>query len=205
MTFNHMNAARTVAAALVVTVITQVLYVTGIVGGGSEAASVRMVWTTEMAMFTILAVIGIAMAARDERSPLAWAAIAVAGFVNVLQTGMGLAMFPPASAAGEGLEPLMGTVVAGAFFLYFHGKALIGLAAIGFGLRAWASGTFAAKAIGGLGVLAGMAAAVLNLLGMAGGMRWAQPAGASGTAAAAVLALLLVLIVRAPSPKKVTA
>ena len=80
-------------------------------------------------------------------------------------------------------------MLAGAFFLYFHGKAMIGMAAIGVGLAAWKQGSVLAKGLGGASVLAGLAAAGLNLLGMANGMDMIFPAGAAGTAATALVAL----------------
>ncbi len=193
MTFSVRRGALIVAAALFATALTQVFYIT--VVSNSEGETLRRItWVTEMALFSIPAVVALVLAARDRVHPLAWAAIAVGGMVNLIQVGMGLAMFGPAQDAGD--LAVFETVLQGAFFLYFHGKAMFGLAAIGFGLSAMRSGGGLAKALGGLGILAGLAAVLLNLLGMTDGMAWVQQAGAAGTIATALLAILIAMTVR---------
>ena len=188
MIFTIRRAALIVAAALFAAVLSQVFYITVVSNAEGETLR-RITWMTEMALFTIPATVGIVLAAKDRAHPLAWAAIAVGGMVNLIQVAMGLAMFGPAREAAD--AAVFQTVLQGAFFLYFHGKAMFGLAAIGFGIGALRGGAVA-KGLGIAGILSGGAAAILCLLGMADGMAWVQPAGAAGTLATALLALLIV-------------
>jgi len=95
-----------------------------------------------------------------------------------------------------GLEDgaVFGTVIAGAFFLYFHGKALFGLAAIILGVAAFATKSGAAKILGIIAVLSGAASVLVNVYTMATGMGDnVQLAGAVGTAATLFLGLLLLV------------
>jgi len=194
MTFTVRRAALIVAAALFATALTQVFYIT-VVSNAEGQLLRRVTWVSEMALFTIPAVVGIVLAARDRFNPLAWAAIAFGSMVNLLQVGMGLSMFGPAQESAD--PAVFQSILQGAFFLYFHGKALFGLAAIGFGIAALKGGGLS-KAIGALGILSGLAAAILNLLGMANGMDIVQMAGGAGTVATAVLAILIAMTVRDP-------
>lgn len=192
MTFTIRRGALIVAAALFGTALTQVFYITIVSNSAGETLR-RVTWVTEMALFTIPAIVALVLANRDRVHPLAWAAIAVGGLVNLIQVGMGLAMFGPAREAAD--DAVFQSVLQGAFFLYFHGKAMFALAAIGFGVSAFTSGGGLAKGVGAIGILAGIAAAVLCLLGMANGMAWTQPAGAAGTLATALLAILIVITI----------
>ena len=97
-------------------------------------------------------------------------------------------MFGPAS---EGEPQLIATVLAGAFFLYFLAKLLLAGTGIAFGLIALRDNTALTKALGGLTMIAGPAAAALNLLAMIDSKAWMFAAGASGTAATGLLAILL--------------
>jgi hypothetical protein len=185
MTFTPRGAAMAVAFALLGTVATQLFYI-GVVSPTDDAMLRKITWVTEMALFSLVAVAALALAARGAM-PLVWSAVALAGIVNVIQVGIGLAEFGP---AGEAADPkVFASVLAGAFFLYFHGKAMIGMAAIGVGLAAWSDGSTLTKVLGAGSILAGLAAAVLNLLGMANGMEAVFAAGAAGTVATALLAL----------------
>ena len=176
------------AAALLAAVLSQVFYITVVSNAEGETLR-RITWMTEMALFTILATVGIVLAVRDGADPLAWAAIAVGGMVNLIQVAMGLAMFGPAREAAD--AAVFQTVLQSAFFLYFHGKAMFGLAAIGFGIAALRGGAVV-RGLGIAGIPSRGAAAILCVLGMADGMAWVQPAGAAGTLATALLALLIV-------------
>jgi hypothetical protein len=185
MTFTPRGAATVVAIALLATVATQLFYI-GVVSPADDALLRKGTWVTEMALYSVITVAALALLARGSM-PLVWAAIAIAGLVNVIQVGIGLAAFGP---AGEASDPkVFASVLGGAFFLYFHGKAMIGMAAVGAGLAAWQQGSAMAKALGAAGVVAGVVAAALNLLGMANGMDMVFAAGAAGTAATALFGL----------------
>lgn len=187
MTFTPRGAAIVVAIALLATVATQLFYI-GVVSPTDDALLRKITWVSEMAVYSLLTIAALALIARGTM-PLVWSAIALAGMVNILQVGMGMAEFGP---AGEATDPkVFASVLGGAFFLYFHGKAMIGMAAIGAGLVAWGRGTAPAKGLGALSIISGAAAAGLNLLGMADGMAWVFPAGAAGTAAAALLGVTM--------------
>lgn len=183
MTFTPRGAAVVVAIAMLATVATQLFYV-GVVSPSDDALLRKITWMTEMALYSLVAAVALALVARGTM-PLVWSAIALAGIVNVVQVGIGLAEFGP---AGEASDPkVFASVLGGAFFLYFHGKAMIGLAAAGAGIAAWGKGAGMAKALGAISIVAGLVAAGLNLLGMANGMGWIFPAGAAGTVATAML------------------
>lgn len=183
MTFTPRGAAVVVAIAMLATVATQLFYV-GVVSPSDDALLRKITWMTEMALYSLVTAVALALVARGTM-PLVWSAIALAGVVNVVQVGIGLAEFGP---AGEASDPkVFASVLGGAFFLYFHGKAMIGLAAAGAGIAAWGEGTTPAKTLGAISIVAGLVAAGLNLLGMANGMGWIFPAGAAGTVATAML------------------
>lgn len=187
MTFTPRGAAIVVAIALLATVATQLFYI-GVVSPTDDALLRKITWVSEMAVYSLLTIAALALIARGTM-PLVWSAIALAGMVNILQVGIGLAEFGP---AGEATDPkVFASVLGGAFFLYFHGKAMIGMAAIGAGLVAWGRGTAPAQGLGALSIISGAAAVGLNLLGMADGMAWVFPAGAAGTAAAALLGVTM--------------
>lgn len=186
------TAIRLTAFALLVTVLTQVLYV-GVRASGGEISS-NFVWTFEALAFLIIATAALVPLARMTAMPLAFAAIAVSGVLNLLQIGRGLAMFGPLREAGAAAAPVFGAIVASAFFLYFAAKFLLGAAAIMVGGRLLAGGA-AAKAIGGLGLLAGSAAVIVNIIAMSQGMEgWFQMAGATGTVATLLLAIALLMV-----------
>lgn len=187
MTFTPRRAAIAVAIALLATVATQLFYI-GVVSPSDDALLRKITWVTEMVLYSVAAVAALALISRGS-TPLVWSAIALASVANIFQVGIGLAEFGP---AGEASDPkVFASVLGGAFFLFFHGKAMIGVAAIGAGLGAMAEKRNSTKAFGGLAILAGISAAVLNVLGMADGMAWVFPAGAAGTAATALLAALV--------------
>lgn len=187
MNFTPRGASTMVAIALLATVATQLFYI-AVVSPADDALLRKITWLTEMAAFSLISVCALALVARGYM-PLVWSAVALAGLVNILQVGIGLAQFGP---AGEATDPkVFAGVLAGAFFLYFHGKAMLGMAALGLGFGMWRSGTRLGKLLAVLGIVSGLAAAGLGLLGMADGMAWVFPAGAAGTIATAVLAILV--------------
>ena len=190
MTFSIRGAAIAVSLALLGTVATQLFYV-GVISGLEDGTLLRKItWTTEMALFSLVAVAALPLASRST-APLVWAAIAISGLMNVIQVGIGLSEFAPAQESAD--KAVFQSVLQGAFFLYFHAKALIGLAAVGLGIAAFQRGGLG-KVLGGLSILAGLAAAVLGLLGMANGMALTFAAGAVGTAATALFALTVLLV-----------
>ena len=190
MTTSARGAAVIVSIALLATVATQTFYI-GVVSESANAEMLRkLTWTTEMVLFTIVAVAALPLVARSH-APMVWSAVAIAGLVNVIQVGMGLLEFPQAQKAAD--EQVFQTVLNGAFFLYFHGKALIGFAAIAMGIAALSQASPVVKGLGGLSILAGLAAVGLNLIGMANGMGLVFEAGAAGTAATALFALTVLV------------
>lgn len=196
------RAGTLIGAALIVSVISQIYYMTRL--GGPQASDpaagvthadvvhyftvrwpeVASVWTVEVAAFSILAVAALVALVRGAPSPAAWAALSLAGLLSLIQLGFGLTMFPAAATAGEEFAPVLDVIVGGAFFFYFLAKALIGLAGIGLGLVLWRAGSGAAKAVGALSVLVGLAAAAANIATLPQGMALILPAGATGTLAA---------------------
>jgi hypothetical protein len=184
---------QAVPLAMIVLVVTQLSYV--VLSNSGFEMHRMVIWTTEAVAFLGITVLALVALAQNSRLAPAWAAIAVSGVLNVVQVGMGLAMFGPLNDAGEAMAPAYEAVVAGAFFLYFAGKWLFGLAAILVG-AAMLRGTGLAKAAGVLASLSGLAAMAVNLLGMATGMAWIFPAGAAGTAATLLLAIALAMTLR---------
>ncbi|WP_209348441.1 hypothetical protein [Pontixanthobacter sp. CEM42] len=188
------RAAKLSAVLLIVTVVTQIIYFAISSGGGTPPRMI--IWTTEAVVFLGLSVLALVTLARQLGNAAAWAALAVGGTLNVIQVGMGLAMFGPLKEAGEAMAPAFDAVLAGAFFLYFAGKFAFGFAGIVLG-AVLLRGTGAAKAVGGLAILSGIAALLTNLLGMAKGMGDENvillSAGAAGTAATLLLALAILM------------
>lgn len=182
-----------VPLAMIVLVVTQLSYV--VLSDSGFEMHRRVIWTTEAVAFLGITVLALVALAQHSKLAPAWAAIAVSGVLNVVQVGMGLAMFGPLKDGGEAMAPAYEAVVGGAFFLYFTGKWLFGLAAILVG-AAMLRGTGLAKAAGMLAILSGLAAMAVNLLGMASGMAWIFPAGATGTAATLLLAIALAMTLR---------
>lgn len=182
-----------VPLAMIVLVVTQLSYV--VLSNSGFEMHRRVIWTTEAVAFLGITVLALVALAPNSKLAPAWAAIAASGVLNVVQVGMGLAMFGPLKDAGEAMAPAYEAVVGGAFFLYFAGKWLFGLAAILVG-AAMLRGTGLAKAAGMLAILSGLAAMAVNLVGMASGMAWIFPAGATGTAATLLLAIALAMTLR---------
>lgn len=173
-------------------VLTQIVYV------AKSALKIEIasaaIWSVEALLFLAIAVIGLVAALQKSRL-LACTCIAIAGMVNVLQVGMGLTMFGPLFDAGEPLIPVYESVVAMAFFLFFSGKLLFGCAAIVVGMDLRRSGG-AVRLVGLTGIAAGLVAMLVNFGGMAVGMDWLYPAGATGTIATVLLAVALHLQAR---------
>jgi hypothetical protein len=211
---NTQRAGNLVAIALIVSIVTQVVYM-AILGGPSPSdpaqgvthadvvryfterwTEIGTVWMIELAAFSVLAVAALVALARGAAAPAAWGALALAGIFNMIQVGFGLSMFQPAATADETLEPVLGVIVSGAFFFYFLAKALIGLAGAGFGLSLFRSVSGPPKAVGALAIPVGLAAAAINILAMPQGTALTLAAGATGTAAALFTGLAAMLVAR---------
>ena len=190
MADTHRAPIRLLGIALLVTVASQLFYINIVSGAGPETVLRPITWFTEMFAFLSVALAAFTLAIRRPDQAVVWVALAVAGLFNVLQVAIGLSMFGPAS---EGEPQLMATVLAGAFFLYFLAKLLLAGVGVVLGVTAVRDSTTLTKTIGGLTVVAGLAAGVLNFLAMADPQTWMFAAGASGTAATALLAGVLLL------------
>ena len=192
------NTARTVAFAVLVTVVTQLIYIVvlgdvGIVEGWPLRSAV---WTIEIVAFALIATASFTAMVRDPVNVYAWSALAVSGLLNMLQAGIGLSMFLPSTQAGESFAPIAGAIVAGAFLFYLLAKLLIGLAAIGFGLTLFGDERSAIKLAGGITIVAGLAATALCIFALPQGMAQIYIAGAAGTAAALFTAIAIFLASR---------
>ncbi|WP_373486482.1 hypothetical protein [Blastomonas sp.] len=190
------RASQGLAVLLFSTVVTQIIYLT-LSNAGAEINRM-VIWSAEALAFMGITIVALSQIVHHARLSLGWAAIAAGGLLNVIQVGIGLAMFGPLEEAGEAIAPVFKAVLAGAFFLYFAGKFLFGLAAIIIAadlLR----GAGAVKVIGALTAIAGLAAMVLNLGGMAMGMALVYPAGASGTLTTLLLGVGIAMLARQQS------
>lgn len=193
------QTVRLVAGALLLTVATQVFYIAVVANAGEETPLRPLTWFTELAAFTLIAVLGHSLAARLPVSATMWSAIALSGLLNVLQVTMGLSMFKPALDAGDGQEQLFATVLAGAFFLYFLAKLVLGLVAFALGAVALRGGGAARRAVAALAAVSGIAAVGLNLLAMLDSQAWMFAAGAAGTATTTFLGVLLLMLASDPA------
>lgn len=169
-------------------VLTQIVYI------AKSALEIEIastaIWSVETLLFLAIAVLGlVAMLQRTSLAP-AMAGIALGGLVNVLQVGMGLTLFAPLSNAGDAMAPVYESVVAMAFFLFFSGKLLFGFAAFVVGTHLSRHGG-PVRFVGLSAIISGIVALLVNTGGIALGMDWLYPAGATGTIATALLALAL--------------
>lgn len=197
MDFTTRRSTQILIVALFSVVITQLIYV--VLSSTGADINRTVIWTAEAVAFLAMSLFGLILLVQSNSNSnsAAWIAIVLAGIFNVIQVGMGLAMFGPLTDAGEGMAPAFQSVLAGAFFFYFVGKFLFGFAAILTGAILLRSGAGAAKGVGGLAVLTGLSAMATNLVAMAVGMDMVQSAGAAGTAAALFLGIALMFVARA--------
>mgnify|MGYP003678207646 CR=1 FL=1 len=122
------NIAIFISIMLLLTVATQLLYLTtlsgvGIVDGWPLRSTI---WTTELLLFTGITIASLVGLARSSDMQWGWAALLVSGLTNMIQSGIGLSMFLPAAKAGAEFSPLMGTLLAGSFLFYNLAKAVLG-------------------------------------------------------------------------------
>ena len=205
MSISFRSAGTAVGIGLIVSVLTQAAYMAFLGGPGKEGMAayminrwtdIAMVWTTEVAAFSVIAVAGIVAAIRGAPVGTAWVALAIAALFNALQAGIGLSLFKPLALAGADFSAITTAVVAGAFFFYFLAKAMIGCAAVGFGLLLLKSASMPMKALAAIGIITGLAAAVINIAALPQGMTLTFMAGASGTLATLVCGIMALVIAR---------
>lgn len=194
MSLGPYRAAQLAAFALIAVVATQVLYI--VLRNNGVAFESSSIWIAEAIAFLAVSVAALVVMVRPGAAQTAAAAIALGGILNVLQVGMGLAMFGPLSDAGESMAPAYQAVLAGAFWFYFAGKALFGFAGILLGWFLLRSTGGAARIIGGLAVLTGIGALAVNGVALSLGMEIVFPAGATGTAATLFAALALPAVIQ---------
>ena len=182
------RAAQLVAAALVVTAVTQMIYVA--LGGGGNSSIAYPIWRIETLSALVVTLFSFVIL---RRHALIGGCLAVNGIFNVIQTGMGLTMFYQLGYGGEGPpNPVFFPVLRMSFFLYFAAKAALGVAAVVLGILLWQSLNGGIWRIVGLLVgVAGLAALLLNAAAMALGLGVVPYAGAVGVVAAVLTALAL--------------
>lgn len=174
-----------VSAMLLLTVISQLVYTATLSGVGIiDGWPLRStIWTVELLLFAGIAIASLAGLVRSADRPWGWAALVVAGLTNMVQSGIGLSMFLPATEAGPEFAPLMSTVLAGSFLFYFLAKVILGLSAMLIGLSLFrTAGTFG-RAVGLVSLIAGLIAIVLNVAAVRMGLGAVPLAGASGAIA----------------------
>ncbi len=174
-----------ISALLILTVISQLVYTATLSGVGIvEGWPLRStIWTVEILLFTAIAIASLVGLIRSPSLQLGWSALVVAGLMNMIQSGIGLSMFLPASQAGEEFAPLMGTVLAGSFLFYYLAKVVLGLAAIFFGLALFRGVDTIGRALGLVSLITGLVAIVLNIAAVRMGLGAVPLAGASGAIA----------------------
>ena len=187
-----------VALMLLLTVASQLLYVSLLSGVGLVAGwPLRsVIWTVELLLFSAITVASIVALVRSSELDWGWSALTVAGLINMIQSGFGLSMFMPATEAGPEFAPLMGTVLAGSFLFYFLAKAIIGVAAISFGMSLFRGDNISGRAVGLATVVAGAMGIILNVGAVHLGLGSVPMAGASGAIATFFAAAAILLNVR---------
>lgn len=193
MKIDARRAAQLVAAALVVTAITQMVYV--ILEGGGKSHVAYPIWRIETLSALVVAVFSFVIV---RRNPLVGGCLAVGGIFNLMQTGMGLTMFYQLGYGGEGPpNPVFLPVLRMSFFLYFAAKAALGVAAIVLAMELWQSAADGLWRIVALLVgLAGVGALLLNAAAMMLGLGVVPFAGAVGVVAAVLTAVALIRVIR---------
>ena len=179
------NIAISISVMLLLTVASQLLYTATLSGVGIiDGWPLRStIWTAEILLFTGIALAAIVGLVRSSEMQLGWAALIVAGLINMVQSGIGLSMFLPATNAGEEFAPLMGTVLAGSFLFYNLAKAILGIAALVFGLQLFRTNKSVGRVVGLVSVVAGVIAIALNVAAVHLGLGAVSMAGASGATA----------------------
>lgn len=192
MKFNANHAAQLVATALVVTAITQMVYV--MLGGSGNSHIAYPIWRIEALSALVVALFSFVIV---KRNALLGGCLAVSGIFNLIQTGLGLTMFYQLGYGGDTPpNPVFLPVLRMSFFLYFAAKAALGVAAIILGMELWqtiAGGVW--RMVGLLVGLAGLGALLLNAAAMLLGLGVVPFAGAVGVVAAVFTALALMRVI----------
>lgn len=177
--------ATFVSVVLLLTVMSQILYTVTLSGVGIiDGWPLRStIWTIELLMFAAIAIASLVGLVRSSDMQLGWSALVVAGLINMVQSGIGLSMFLPATKAGEEFAPLMGTLLAGSFLFYYLAKAILGLAAVFFGLSLFRNGESIGRIVGLVSLIAGVIAIAMNIAAVRLGLGAVPLAGASGAIA----------------------
>ena len=183
------RAAQLVAAALIATAITQMVYV--MLSGSGKSHVAYPIWRIEALSALVVSLFSFVIAGRNA---LVGGCLAVGGIFNLIQTGMGLSMFYQLGYGGDGPpNPVFFPVLRMSFFLYFAAKAALGVAAIVLGIELWQTVTGGMwRIVGLLTGLAGLGALLLNAAAMMMGLGVVPFAGAVGVVAALLTALALI-------------
>ncbi len=195
MEFTFKRTAQIVGILLLAAAVTQAVY-TALYVAEMDVPR-QLLWGTEGFLFVVMAAFAGAAALQAKHHHLAWAAIAFAAVLNVVQVGVGLTMFGPfgeVAGGNEALAPLIGGVVAFSFMVYNAAKVLLALAAITLGLAKLSAGS---KILGGLTALIGAIAFITNALSMGMGRDFSGElplAGGSGVLATLLLAIVLLTL-----------
>jgi len=182
---------RVLAGLLLVTVVTQIFYITVVSAAPDDTPLRPATWLVELAVFVGISATGLSLAINNPQRASLWSLIVFSGLANVMQIAMGLSMFNPSLEVEKTVPAIFATVIAGAFFFYFLAKLLLGVVAIAFGWMSVRTGNGLPRIIGGLSALAGAVTVVLSVLAMLDRKAWIFPAGAAGTAVAALFAIHL--------------
>lgn len=189
------RAGQVVAAALILTVITQIAYL-GLEASGN-AAIAYPIWRTEAIAALLVAVFGFGLLARNA---IIGGALAMGGLLNLFQTGMGLTLFYQLGYGGEAPpEPTFMPILGFSFFLYFAAKAAIGIGGFVLGLWLFAREQGMWKWLGLVTLVLGLGAFLANTAAMAVGMDIVFIAGGIGTAATLFTAITLLRFSRLPA------
>lgn len=174
-----------VSIALLLTVVSQIVYSLTLGGVGIvEGWPLRStIWTIELLLFTGITIASLVSLVRSSSMQFGWAALTVAGIINMIQSGIGLSMFLPATQAGEVHAPLMSTVLAGSFLFYYLAKVILGLAALSFGLSIFRNEKMIVRVTGLASMITGIVAIALNISAVRLGLGAVPLAGLSGAVA----------------------
>lgn len=184
------------ALCMIIVVFTQALYM--INRSAELGIDPAFIWMVEAVAFLGMTVFALVTLVGRTGLQIAWAAIGIGALLNVIQVAMGMAMFGPLEDAGDAMAPAFQAVLAGAFFFYFAGKFLFGIAAVVLGWALFTGAPSIGKMVGAMSVITGVAAVGFNLVAMAVGMQFALSAGAAGTIATFMLALCAIMTANRP-------
>lgn len=187
------RAAQLVAAALIATAITQMVYV--MLSGSGKSHVAYPIWRIEALSALVVSLLSFIIAGRNA---LVGGCLAVGGIFNLIQTGMGLTMFYQLGYGGDvPPNPVFLPVLRMSFFLYFAAKAALGVGAIVLGIELWRTVTGGMwRIVGLLAGIAGLGALLLNAAAMMMGLGVVPFAGAVGVVAALFTALALIRVMR---------